>query len=267
MEGKLFADAPDIPLKLIQGVVDCKEFVVYDGNVFCLTGRNTLIALSSGEEYKFYGDVLKMGVHGHYIYLVFRTSKIIVFDVIRREVVINFQGIEGCIKKAVVNSSGMHFLSSDGCLYRSTFEDVRYMKDSAMHAVGGRNPTIQNFWVHGDSVFYTTCYGHVYKDSEMVLKVFDTVKLIVPNREYLYVVTEGNMLLKYDAIKWRVLFRENIEGLNVIGNGVIGWNGIAIDLLKEVRMRVPKDTRWIERYGKTMYISTLAGIFSGSLSD
>lgn len=267
MEGtKLFAEVSNIPFRLVQGVMDCKEFVVYGDNVFCLTGKNTLVALSSGEEYEFYGDIQRIGIHEHYIYLVFNTSKIIVFDVICREVVVNFREMDGCIKKAMINNSGIYLLGFDGYLYRSTFEDIRYVKDTSVHGTKGEL-MIQDFWVGDDSIFYFTHYGHVYKDSETILKVFDTVRLIVPHKEYLYIVTEGSLLLKYDIAKSSILFKENIGNAKVIGDGVIGCNGMAIDLYKEIFMKVPKDTRWVGHYGKTVYISTMSGIFSGSLND
>ncbi|AFN82811.1 hypothetical protein EROM_040430 [Encephalitozoon romaleae SJ-2008] len=267
MEGtKLFAEASNIPFRLLQGGMDCKEFVVYNDNVFCLTGRNTLIALSSGEEYEFYGDILSMGIHEHYIYLVFNTSKVIVFDAICREVVVNFREMDGCIKKAMISSSGIYLLGFDGYLYRSTFEDIRYAKDTSVYGTKGES-IIQDFWVRDDSIFYVTHYGHICKDSDVILKVFDTVTLIVPHKEYLYIVTEGNLLLKYDVVRSSILFKENIGNSKVIGDGVIGCNGMAIDLYKEIFMKVPKDTRWVRRHDKIIYISTISGIFSGSLND
>ncbi|CAD25234.1 hypothetical protein [Encephalitozoon cuniculi GB-M1] len=265
MEGtKFFAEAPDVSLRLVGGIVGCKEFVVHDGNVFCLTSRNTLVALPSHEEYEFYEDILGMGIHEHYIYLVFMTSKIIVFDAICREVVVNFPGMGECIRKVVVSSNGMYLLSENGFLYKSGFGNIKYVKQAVACETEDRRSAIQDFWVDGDSVFYATHIGHVYRDSRMILKAFDAVRMLVPHSEHLYIVTGRNLLLKYNTRRLRVLFKADVGSSRVIRDHLVACDGTAIDLSREVFMKIPKDARCIVRAGKTLYVLTPSGVFAGA---
>ncbi|ADM11331.1 uncharacterized protein Eint_040410 [Encephalitozoon intestinalis ATCC 50506] len=268
MEGiKLFAEVPNVSFRLIRGISDCKEFVVYDGNVFCLTNRSTLIALSSGEEYTFYGDILKMGIYEHYIYLVFKTSKIIVFDAISREVVVNLPEMRRGVKKVIMGRTRMHFLGGDGVLYGSAFEDIKYFKNQSICREKDGYSIIQDFWVSGDSIFHATPLGHVYKDSSLVLKVFDTVKLLVPREGYLYIVTSGDLLLKYDTCRAKILFKKDIGSSRVVGDNLIAFGGMVTDLFGEVSVEVPRDASWVVRGEKSLYVLTPSGVFFGDLSD
>lgn len=257
-----FTETPRISFELLHKTKDCKEFLLHNGVVFYLSNRNTLVVPSENEEYEFYGNVVKIGIYGQYIYLIFECSKIIVFDALEREVVTNFSGGQNKINRVRIVDSKIHFLCDDGCLYKSSFENLRYFKHE-FHSNGSKpmNHVIMNFGIDDESVFFATNMGAIHRNSELILKVFDTVELMASWKGHLYVLTSKGLLVKYDLMKSRIIFRLNMGKVSVIGESVIVLEGIAIDLLNETWTKIPKDIQSIVKEKEGLYIQTLSGIW------
>lgn len=256
-----FTEATETSFELIHEVVDCNKFLLYKDIVFCLSRRNTLVVPSEDEEYEFYGSIVTMAIYGHHIYLIFESSKILVFDVLSREVVSSFPGHIWMIKKVKVCGMWMYFLCDDGCLYKSSFENLRYIKQDVGMRGSGDDPRISDFGVSSDTMFFSTDGGTVYRDSRVVLKTFDRIDLLVPCGRYLYVLTGKGLLIKYDSVSLRTVFVFRMGRASVVGETHVICNGVVVDLFRETYTRVPKDTRGVVRRNEDLYIQTLSGIW------
>lgn len=255
-----FTEIPEKTFKMLYNVPDCKEFLVHNNKMFCLTSRNTLAVPSEDEEYEFYGDIVRMTIHGHHIYLIFASSRILAFDVVSREVTANFSGINSRIKMVKVVKSGMYFLCDDGSIYKSLFEDLRHVKQD-LEVLRRRNHIVLTFGVDEDAIFLATSIGDIYRNSVLVLRIFGTVKLMVPCNRHLYILTAEDLLIKYDLEESKVIFRLEMGKTSVIGDSCMMFDSTILDLLDEVYTRVPRDVRSIFRMDEILHIQTLSGIW------
>lgn len=254
-----FVEAADANLELIHTVSECRDFLLHDGTVFYLTTRNTLVVPSEDEEYEFYGSILKIALHGHNIYLVFECSKILVFDALSREVATSLSGDLGGISKVFVASSGIYVVCCDGYLYKSAFENLRYVRQEMVPEA--ERHRISSVGADAGSIFSGTRAGAIYRDLKLLTKTFDRVELMVPNREHLYVVTAKGVLIRYNLREGRIALRIELGKVRVVGDSYILHDGVMIDLLRSVWMKVPRDTQNVVRTHGGLYIQTLSGIW------
>ncbi|KAH9411649.1 hypothetical protein HK407_04g07560 [Ordospora pajunii] len=255
----IFEENAEVRLKRVWNAdLDCRDFVVYEGTVYCLTNRNSIFVPCEGNEYEFYGEVLRMFACEHYIYLVFRCSKVFVFDVVCREVVCKMA--EGCsrVSKAIVDGSVMYMLCEQGKMYRMSLRDMKSVE--LQSNISTSRSDIVDFTVHESVMLYATASGEILCDGRTVLRVIGGVDGMTLCGECLYIVSGSGCLLKYDVNEWRFVQKIDSVRVDVIGDDFMVIGDAVADLLMRRMMRVPVGTRRMIRAGGEIYMQTQSEI-------
>ncbi len=261
LSGSVFEKNAEVKLKRIwRADCDCKDFVVYQGTLYCLTSRNTIFVPSEGEEYEFYGEVYRMFVYEHYIYLVFRCSRVFVFDVVGREVVCKITGRGSRIIKAVVDGSMLYMLCEQGKMHMMSIKDMKCVEDESYGDMSTVRNIIVNFTVYESMILCVTARGEILSNGRAVLKVIEGIEGMALCGECLYVVSGSGRLLRYDVNQWRLVQRIDGAKAEVVGDDFMVIGDAIADLRMMRIIRMPVGIRRVIRTGGEIYMQTQSEI-------
>ncbi|KAM0671947.1 hypothetical protein CWI42_040920 [Ordospora colligata] len=261
LSGSVFEENVEMKLKSICNAdCDCKDFIVYQGTLYCLTSRNTIFVPSEREEYEFYGEMYRMFAYEHYIYLVFRCSRVFVFDVVCREVVCKMSGRGSRVVKAVVDGSMLYMLCEQGKMHMMSIKDMKCVEDERYDDMSTNRNIIVNFTVYESMILCATASGEILSDGRAVIKVIDGIDGMTLCGEYLYVASGSGRLLKYDVNKWRLVQRIDGAKVDVVGDDFMVIGDAIADLRMMRMIRMPVSIRRMIRTGGEIYMQTQSEI-------
>lgn len=238
---EIFTEAPESKLEVLLNAPNCKDYA-YDGVRRILLLENDIFKIfPEEEEYELYESVCTIQLINNYVYVIFKSSKILVFDTISHEIVKIYEGIYKQVKQVCFTKGKFYILTDMGEIYHTRHEELQWIRNDLLDENNSQIRVTCLFV--SDVILATDFIGNIYANGKKVFKVFECVEMLAEVDGLCFILTQSGILIGFEWKNLLVRFKIQLTDVSYTNQGYILAEGKFYDVRRQTVRAIPRDAR------------------------